>query len=44
MALYTVFEAHLVSVFIGRNYLLPVMGVLFARYLSERGAASKERK
>ena len=35
MALYTVFEAHLVSVFIGRNYLLPVMGVLFSRYLAE---------
>ena len=42
MALYTVFEAHLVSVFIGRNYLVPVMGVLFARYLSEKGAPSKE--
>ena len=44
MALYTVFEAHLVSVFIGRNYLVPVMGVLFARYLSERGAPREEHR
>ncbi len=43
MGVYTVLEAHLVSVFIGRNYLVPVLGVLVYRFARESGR-QRDRK
>ena len=36
VSVYTVVEAHLVSVYIGRNYLLPILGILFAEWCREK--------
>ncbi len=45
MTVYTVLEAHLVSVFIGRNYLVPIIGVLAYRWLREhRNERTTERE
>ncbi len=38
VGIYTVAEAHLVSVFIGRNYLVPVLGVLLSRWIRDCGS------
>ena len=39
LTVYTVIEAHLISVYLGRNFLLMIMGY----YLTERGPAREER-